>query len=124
MIAYSWLELLQMAIASVGLAVALSEWGAIRDLRRVGTTEAQRVLARHAAFIEVLRLSVHVVILVSAAVSLALPEPPSEAMPGWIITAVWWRKVGFVWVALIATLGTVSSRVTRRRVAGLLRDAA
>jgi hypothetical protein len=45
-------------------------------------------------------------------------------MPGWIITAVWWRKVGFVWVALIATLGTVSSRVTRRRVAGLLRDAA
>jgi len=121
--AYYWIELLQMAVASVGLVVALSEWGAIRDLRRVGTTEAQRALARHAAFVEVLRLSVHVVILASAGVSLALPEPPTATMPGWIIEALWWRKLGLLWVAVIATAGTVSSRITRVRVAGLLRDA-
>jgi hypothetical protein len=123
-IAYYWMEVAQLVFAFTGLCVALSEWSAMRDLGRVGKTPAQKVLARHAARIELMRMSVHVAILLSAFVSLALPEPPRDVMPGWMITAVGWRKIGFVWVAFIATAGTVSSRVTRRRVAGLLRDAA
>ena len=124
MIAYYWMEVAQLAFAFTGLCVALSEWSAVRDLGRVGKTPAQKVLARHAARIELMRMSVHVAILLSAFVSLALPEPPRDVMPHWIVEAVGWRKIGFVWVAFIATAGTVSARVTRRRVAGLLRDAA
>ena len=109
---FSGLELAQIAVASVGLTVAGLEWQSVMRLRTAGETPGQRILARHAVFIEVLRLSVHVVILGTAAISVALPNPP-PTMPAWIVDMLVLRKAGFLWVAIIACLGTVSARRAR-----------
>ena len=118
---YIWLEVAQASVALVGLVTAALEWSSVMALRGVGQTEAQRTLAKQAAFIEVLRAVVHVVILSTASISLVLPSPP-EAMPGWMVEAVLWRKVGLLLVAMIATAGTLSARITRLRVAAQLRE--
>jgi hypothetical protein len=118
---YLWLELGQSVIAGVGLVVAVLEWSSVMALRGVGQTPAQRTLAKQAAFIECLRAVVHVVILVTAGMSLMLPAPPDN-MPGWMVELVAWRKGGLLLVALIATAGTLSARITRLRVAAQLRE--
>ena len=118
---YVWLELGQSVVAGLGLVTAVLEWSSVMALRGVGQTPAQRTLARQAAFIECLRASVHVVILVTAGMSLVLPAPP-ENMPGWMVELVAWRKVGLLLVAMIATAGTLSARITRLRVAAQLRE--
>jgi hypothetical protein len=118
---YIWLEVAQASVALVGLVTAALEWSSVMALRGVGQTEAQRTLAKQAAFIEVLRAVVHVVILSTASISLVLPSPP-ETMPGWMVEAVAWRKVGLLLVAMIATAGTLSARITRLRVAAQLRE--
>jgi len=114
------LETAQMVVAVVGLTAALSEWRTILRYRHIGRTEAQRILARHALFIELLRCSVHLMILATAGLSLWLPAPPADQMPAWITELLVLRKAGFLWVAVIATLGSVSSRRTRLRVAKAL----
>jgi hypothetical protein len=113
--------LAQAVVAGVGLVTAVLEWSSVMALRGVGRTDAQRTLARHAALIECLRGAVHIVILSTAGVSLVLPAPPAE-MPHWMVEAVAWRKVGLLLVALIATAGTLSARITRLRVAAQLRE--
>jgi hypothetical protein len=117
------LEAGQVVVALVGLTTAVLEWSAVVALRGVGRTEAQRLLARHALWIECLRATVHVVILLTASLSLLLPMPP-DLMPHWIVDVLVLRKFGVLVVALIATAGTVSARVTRLRVAASLRAAA
>jgi hypothetical protein len=121
--AYLWLELAQLGVAGVGLVVAVLEWSSVMALWGVGQTAAQRTLARQAAFVEVLRAVVHVVILSTAVISLILPSPP-ETMPHWMVELVAWRKGGLLLVALIATAGTLSARITRLRVAAQLRGQA
>ena len=119
MTAEAWflpLELAQALVACMGLWVACLEWRSIARLQGAWETEGQRILARHALFVEVLRCSVHVAILGTAAIALALPPPP-EVMPHWIAQALVIRKVGFLWVAVIALAGTVSSRHARRAFA-------
>lgn len=118
---YLWLEVGQAMVAGVGLVTAVLEWSSVMALRGVGQTPAQRTLARQAAFIECLRATVHVVILATAALSLVLPAPP-ENMPGWMVELVAWRKGGLLLVAMIATAGTLSARITRLRVAAQLRE--
>lgn len=118
---YLWLEVGQAMVAGVGLVTAVLEWSSVMALRGVGQTPAQRTLAKQAAFIECLRATVHVVILATAALSLVLPAPP-ENMPGWMVELVAWRKGGLLLVAMIATAGTLSARITRLRVAAQLRE--
>lgn len=113
---FAWIEGVQALVATVGLTVALLEWRSVMRLRLVADTEGQRILAAQAAFVETLRALVHVVILGTAAIALALPTPP-EYMPHWISQALVARKIGFLLVALIATAGTVSSRRARRAFA-------
>lgn len=113
---FLWLELAQATIASIGLTVALLEWRAVWRLGQAWQTPGQRVLAKHAIFIECLRASVHLVILATAGIALWLPQPP-EYMPHWITQALVLRKAGFLWVAVIACAGTVSSRTARRAFA-------
>lgn len=121
--AYLWLEVSQAMVAGVGLITAVLEWSAVMAYRHVGATAAQRTLAKHAAFVECLRAAVHVVILATAVIALVLPTPP-ETMPHWIVEGVMWRKVGLLLVAMIATAGTLSARITRLRVAAQLRGEA
>jgi len=118
---YLWLELGQSVVAGLGLVTAVLEWSSVMALRGVGQTPAQRTLARQAAFIECLRAVVHVVILVTAGMSLVLPAPPDN-MPGWMVELVAGRKGGLLLVAMIATAGTLSARITRLRVAAQLRE--
>ena len=110
------LEVEQALVAMAGFTVACLEWRSIWRLQDAWETEGQRILARHALFVELLRCSVHVAILGTAGISLSLPAPPEE-MPHWIAQALVVRKVGFLWIALIATAGTVSSRNARKAFA-------
>jgi hypothetical protein len=117
-------EVAQVLVALVGLTTAVLEWSAVMALRQAHRTAAQRLLANQAMRIEVLRAAVHVVILLTASLSVILPSPPVDGtMPHWIGDVLIWRKVGLLLVAVIATAGTVSSRITRLRVAATFRAA-
>jgi len=109
---FLWIESAQAGLAVIGLSVAMLEWRSVMRLRSIAATEGQLILARQAAFVEVLRAVVHAVILGTAGIALVLPQPP-EYMPHWISQALLVRKLGFLLVALIACAGTVSSRRAR-----------
>lgn len=106
------IELAQVVVATGGLVGATGEWRAILSLRQVAISPRQRRLAQHAAFIEFLRFTVHIAILMTAGMSLGLPMPPAD-MPSWISDVLLWRKLCVLWIACIACAGTWSARRTR-----------
>ena len=109
---FPWIESLQILMATIGLVTACVEWRSITRLHLVWHTPGQLILARQALITEVLRLSVHIVIIITALISLYLPSPPVY-MPHWITQYLLLRKLGCLWIAIIAMLGTVSARVSR-----------
>lgn len=118
---FAIVEAMQLGIATLGAVGSFAEWTAIYRLRHSHHSPAQRTIARHAIFIEILRCSVHCVIILTAGISFWLPQPP-EYMPHWISEALVYRKLGLLWISVIATAGTWSSRIMRRKLARQLRE--
>jgi hypothetical protein len=117
---YHTIEVAQVVVALLGLAGTIMEADATRRLALIPGSKVELLLARQGVVSELLRFVAQLVILLTALISLWLPEPPAY-MPDWVMEPLFWRKVGLLLVAVVISAGTWTSRRTRILVAEELR---